>query len=51
MKREHIVELKLNRIKNPCLSCVHLHCKIDKGECVTCNKNNGNIDNFKEREQ
>jgi hypothetical protein len=49
MKKEHINELKLNKIKNPCISCLYLHGKIDSEPCLNCNKNNGNVDNYKEK--
>jgi hypothetical protein len=49
MKRQHITELKLNRIKNPCLACTYLHNKRDGEKCINCNKNMGEVDNYKER--
>jgi hypothetical protein len=47
MNRNHINELKMHKIKNPCLECIYLHGKIDKEPCLNCNKNNGVKDNFK----
>lgn len=48
MKRQHITELKLNKIKNPCLKCLYLNNKINKYPCLNCNKNNGKENNYQE---
>ena len=50
MKREHILELKLNKIKNPCLSCIHLDEKRDSKSCSNCLCNNGTELNLEKRE-
>jgi hypothetical protein len=42
------IELKINKIKNPCLRCIHCYCDIEKKPCKGCNKNNGSVDNFEE---
>lgn len=45
MKREHKLELRLERTMNPCLFCKHTDVPINKKPCKGCKCNNGTQDN------